>query len=282
VTLIPAPVEAPTMHVGVVAQRTDDRAVSLAAELVETLDATVSLDTETATELGREGVPHSEMDDCDLVVSIGGDGTFLYTARGVGTAPLLGVNLGEVGFLNVVPPSEAVEVVTDTVAAIRAGTAEYRELTRVEASGAGVDLSAALNEIAVLGAQRGHGNGTDIEVRLDGEPYSETHADGVIVATPTGSSAYNLSEGGPLVHPEVDSLVVTEMCAEGTMPPLVVAPDSEVTVRVSGAETAYAIADGRTRASVEPPAELTVRRGDEPVRVTGPELDFFAALEKLE
>ena len=270
------------MHVGVVAQQGDDRAVALAAELAADLDIPVSLDPETAASLDREGVPPAAMDDCELVVSVGGDGTFLYTARSVGAAPLLGVNLGEVGFLNAVAPSEAVEVVAETVAAIRDGEASYRELTRVEAVGAGVDLPPALNEVAVLGPQRGHGNGIDVGIRVDGEPYSTTHADGVIVATPTGSSAYNLSEGGPLVHPDAAGLVVTEMCAAGAMPPLVAAPDAEVTVDVSGAETAYAVADGRSRATVEPPATLTVRAGGDPVRVTGPELEFFAALEKLE
>ncbi|MFB6117296.1 NAD(+)/NADH kinase [Halosegnis sp.] len=269
------------MHVGVVAQQGDERAVGLAADIAAALDVPVSLDPETASSLGRAGVAPSAMADYGLVVSIGGDGTFLYTARRVGSAPLLGVNLGEVGFLNVVAPEAAVETVTETVEAIRAGEASYRELTRVETSGAGVELPAALNEVAVLGPQRGHGNGVDVEVRVDGETYSRTHADGVIVATPTGSSAYNLSEGGPLVHPDAAGLIVTEMCADGSMPPLVVAPDAAVRVAVSGAETAYAVADGRTRATVDPPAAVTVCASADPVRVTGPELDFFAALEKL-
>jgi len=270
------------MHVGVVAKRGNDRAVRLAAELDSVLGATVAFDTETAAALGRDGVAPTEMGECDLVVSIGGDGTFLFTARTTDPAPLLGVNLGEVGFLNAVPPEDALEVVADTVARIRAGEATYRELTRVQAVGSGIGLPPALNEVSVLGGQRGHGNGLDIEVRLDGETYSETHADGLIVATPTGSTAYNLSEGGPVVHPRADRLVVTEMVADGAMPPLVIDPDDELSIRVSDTETAYVVADGRSRATLTPPAELTVQRAGTPTVTAGPELDFFTALEKLE
>lgn len=281
-TLIGGPGEPPTMHVGVVAQRGNDRAVRLAADLDSLLDATVRFDTETASALDRDGVEPSAMCEYDLVVSIGGDGTFLYTARTTDGAPILGVNLGEVGFLNPLAPEEASAVVAETVAAIRAGEASYRELRRVQAAGEGIDLPPALNEVSVLGPQRGHGHGVDIEVRLDGETYSEAHADGLIVATPTGSSAYNLSEGGPVVHPRADGLVVTEMAADGAMPPLVIDPSDEISVRVSNAETAYVVADGRSRVKLEPPAELTVQTARTPTRTVGPALDFFAALEKLE
>jgi NAD+ kinase len=282
VTLIRTPVEASPMHVGIVAQRGNDRAASLAADIGNALDATVSYDSETATALETEGLAPTEMADCDLVVSIGGDGTFLYTARSVGATPIMGVNLGEVGFLNATPPEDAVDTVAETVAALRAGEATYREMTQVQATAEGIDLPPALNEVTVTGRQRGHGNGLDVEVRVDGSLYSGTHADGAIVATPTGSSAYNLSEDGPLLHPNADGFVITEMCADGSMPSLVVDTAETITVRVSGAETAYAIADGRTRAAIEPPATLTLQRAAEPVRIAGPDLDFFAALGKLE
>lgn len=269
------------MHVGIVAQRANDRAAALAAEIADALAATVSVDTETADTLGVEGVAPAAMADCDLVVSIGGDGTFLYTARSVGDAPVMGVNLGEVGFLNATAPDDAVATVTETVAAIRDGATDFQEMMQVHPTGPGLDLPPALNEVAVLGPQRGHGHGVDVEVRVDGEPYSASHADGVIVATPTGSSAYNLSEGGPLVHPGVDGLVVTEMCADGSMPSLVVEPSATVTVSVDGAPEAHVVADGRTHETVTPPTTVTVARAERPVRVAGPELDFFAALEKL-
>ncbi|MEF8857035.1 MAG: NAD(+) kinase, partial [Haloplanus sp.] len=119
-------------------------------------------------------------------------------------------------------------------------------------------------------------------VRVDGSRYSDSHADGVLVATPTGSTAYNLSESGPLVHPGVDGIVVNEMCASEGMPPLVVGPDSAVTVRVSGADRAVVVGDGRVLRELDPPTEVRVARADSPMRVAGPSSDFFEALGKLE
>lgn len=274
------------MDVGVVAQRDNERARRLAERLTEVLESdavTVSVDDETAAAMGRPGSAVAAMNDADLVVSIGGDGTFLFVAREASDAPILGVNLGEVGFLNAVPPDDAVDTVTAVVDRIREeGTVDGRTVERLEAVGDGWTLEPSLNEVVVHGPRRGHGGGADVEIRVDGEEYATSHADGVIVATPTGSTAYNLSEGGPLIDPGVDSLVVTGMVATDGMPPLVVDGDSEVTVRVTGPDTAYAISDGRSRRTLEPPATVTVSHADDPVTIAGPSVNFFEALEKLE
>ena len=155
-------------------------------------------------------------------------------------------------------------------------------MPRVRASGADWTLQPALNEVVIQGPQRGHGNGIGVTVRVDGSLYTSGHADGVLVATPTGSTAYNLSEAGPLVHPSVSALVVTEMAAELEMPPLVVDNDSEVTVRVEDAEHATVVSDGRVAEEIEVPTQVTLQRAADPVRVAGPSLDFFTALGKLE
>jgi NAD+ kinase len=117
---------------------------------------------------------------------------------------------------------------------------------------------------------------------VDGSRYSGGHADGVLVGTPTGSTAYNLSEGGPLVHPGVDGLLVTEMAASDGMPPLVVDADSEVTVTVTDAESAVVVSDGRRSRELCPPTEVTVAVTEPPVRLAGPKGDFFEALGKLD
>lgn len=224
-----------------------------------------------------------DLDTCDLVVSIGGDGTFLYAARGVGDTPIMGVNLGEVGFLNAVAPDDAIETIHEVVADLQEdGETPTREMPRVKASGEGWELPPALNEVVIQGPQRGHGNGVGVTVRADGSLYTSGRADGVLVATPTGSTAYNLSEAGPLVHPSVPGLVVTEMAAELEMPPLVVDDDTEITVRVEEAEHATVVSDGRVSHEVETPSQVTLRRADNDVRVAGPPLDFFTALGKLE
>jgi NAD+ kinase len=274
-----------TVDVGIVAQRENPRAAELAASIRSALvdaDVGVHIDDATAADLGIAGRAVEAMDACDLVVSIGGDGTFLFTARGAGDTPVMGVNLGEVGFLNVVPPEECVEAVTEEVARIReTGTPQLQEMPRVQARGDGWELPPALNEVAIIGEQRGHGQGIGVEVRIDGSLYTGGHADGVLVATPTGSTAYNLSEGGPLVHPSVAGFVVTEMVADGPMPPLVVSPEAEITVRVADAERAYVVGDGRTKQAITPPTQVDITRADHPVRVAGPPLEFFAALGKL-
>lgn len=273
------------MRVGIVARKGNERASSLAGDIRERLreaDVEVWLDEATAAAHDGEGHPVGEMSACELVVSIGGDGTFLYAARGVGGTPIMGINLGEVGFLNAVGAERAVEAVLSEVRAVRAGKEVVREAPRLAARGDGWATEAAVNEIVLQGPQRGHGGGVDVDVLVDGSSFSSGRADGVLVASPTGSTAYNLSEGGPLVHPGVDALVITGMCAEAGNPPLAVPAESEITVRLSGAETGYAISDGRASEELRLPAEVTVTTTDPPVRIAGPEVNFFEALGKLE
>jgi len=273
------------MEVGIVAQQDNDRAAALAGRLrdrLRDLDVGVAVDETTADRLSLPGVPVAELAARDLAVSIGGDGTFLFAARNADGTPIIGVNLGEVGFLNAVGPGEAVEVVADAVAAYRRDDLAVRSVPRIAASHDGWTGDPAMNEIVVHGARRGHGGGVDAEIRVDGSTYDATHVDGVLVATPTGSTAYNLSERGPLVHPSVDGLIVNQMAASDGMPPLVVGPDSEVAVSVSGAETAVVVGDGRNRRRLSPPATVTVARADSPVRLAGPQADFFEALGKLD
>jgi NAD+ kinase len=195
----------------------------------------------------------------------------------------MGVNLGEVGFLNAVAPDEAVDAAVEAVRRIReTGSPRVQEMPRVRATGDGWSLPPALNEVAVLAPRRGRGQGLGVEVRVDGSLYAGGHADGVLVATPTGSTAYNLSEGGPLVHPDVAGLVVTEMEAAEPMPPLVTDIDAAVDVHVEAADAAHVVVDGRSRETASPPTRIRVETADNPVRVAGPPLDFFQALGKLD
>jgi NAD+ kinase len=287
------------MRVGIVAQRDNDRAAYLAADVAEMLaeeSETSRFDRETATAIDREATPVEEFDDCDLVVSIGGDGTFLYAARNADTTPVLGVNLGEVGFLNAVAPEDAVTTVREEVRRYREeGAVRFRTVPRLvgrlpPAPGGGGDgdpdaartLAPALNEVVVQGPQRGRGQGINVEVRVDGSLYAATHADGVLVATPTGSTAYNLSEGGPLVRPQAPVLLVTAMCPADAAPPLVCSLDVDVTIRIDGADAAYALSDGTAPHDLRPPATVEVSRAADPARVAGPAVEFFQALNKLE
>ena len=118
------------------------------------------------------------------------------------------------------------------------------------------------------------------------------------MSTPTGSTAYNLSERGPLVHPSVGGLVVNEMCPEDGMPPLLVAPDATVTVTVKttlsdetggqssgpaeSADEAVVVSDGKHSYPLSPPTTVEIRRAETPLRIAGPSSDFFEALNKLD
>ena len=284
------------MEVGLVAQRDNSRAVGVAESIQTALaDDGVStrLDAATAAALGKPATTADTVADatannnvdsfeaCDLVVSIGGDGTFLFAARAAGGVPMLGVNLGEVGFLNAVSPENAVAAVREAVDAIETDDHEIREAPRLTARCEGFESVPAVNEIVVTGPRRGPGGGATFRVTIDGSEYTHDHADGVMIATPTGSTAYNLSEDGPIVHPSIGALIVNEMCSVDGMPPLIVGGDCKVTVTVDDADHVIVVSDGRQPHEIETPAEITVSRAETPVRLVGPVADFFTALDKL-
>lgn len=272
------------MRVGIVGQRDNERAEQLVATLadrLETEQVTPVIDAVTAAAIDRPGTQPHAMEDCTLAISIGGDGTFLYTARALGQVPLLGVNLGEVGMLNSVDPADAVKHTVELVERARLGTLSVQLLPRLQAYGSDWELEPAVNEIVVQGKRRGPGGGASTTVHIDGDRYGETHADGVLVSTPIGSTAYNLSEGGPLVHPNVETLIVTPMCpADGTRP-LAVTPETTVEITIEDSKYCHVIADGRERRSFDTPTTVQIETTAEPLKIVETETTFFEALQKL-
>ncbi len=208
-------------------------------------------------------------DGCELVLVIGGDGSILRAAELTHdtSTPLLGVNLGHVGFL-----AEAEqEDVESTIAAIvdRAYTAEDRLTLDVQVfHGKEVVWSTfALNEASVEKAARERM--LEVVVEVDGRPLSRWGCDGVVCATPTGSTAYNFSAGGPVVWPEVEALLMVPLSAHALFArPMVVAPTSVLAVEVL-ANTGSGVlwCDGRRTVDLPPGARIEVRRGERPVRL---------------
>ena len=208
--------------------------------------------------------------DCELALVIGGDGTILRAVEVThdsGT-PVLGVNLGHVGFL-----AEAeVEDVESTIEAIvqRRYTAEDR-LTldvRVFRDGELVTRTFAVNEASVEKAARERM--LEVVVEVDGRPLSRWGCDGVVCATPTGSTAYNFSAGGPVVWPGVEALLMVPISAHALFArPMVVAPTSvlavELIARTDGRGVLWC--DGRRAVDLPPGARIEVRRGETPVRL---------------
>ena len=208
--------------------------------------------------------------DCELALVIGGDGTILRAAEithASGT-PVLGVNLGHVGFL-----AEAeYDDVESTIDAIvhRRYTAEDRLTLDVNVfrDGEVVCSTFALNEASVEKAARQRM--LEVVVEIDGRPLSRFGCDGVVCATPTGSTAYNFSAGGPIVWPEVEALLMVPISAHALFArPMVVAPTSvlavEVLARTEGAGVLWC--DGRRAVDLPPGARIEVRRGARPVRL---------------
>jgi NAD+ kinase len=213
--------------------------------------------------------------DCEVVLVIGGDGTILRAAemaRECGT-PLLGVNLGHVGFL-AEAESDDIEFTIDAIVH-RRYSAEERftidvEVYRDDATGAKelVTRSWALNEASVEKAARERM--IEVVVEVDGRPLSRWGCDGVVCATPTGSTAYNFSAGGPVVWPSVEALLMVPISAHALFArPLVVAPTSVLAVEVIARTDGSAVlwCDGRRTVDLPPGARIEVRRGRTPVRL---------------
>jgi len=207
---------------------------------------------------------------CELAVVIGGDGTILRAAEithGVGT-PLLGVNLGHVGFL-----AEAeYDDVESTIEAIihRRYTAEERLTIDVSVfkDKELVASTFALNEASVEKAARERM--LEVVVEIDGRPLSRWGCDGVVCATPTGSTAYNFSAGGPIVWPGVEALLIVPISAHALFArPMVVAPTSVLAIEVLTRTRASGVlwCDGRRTVDLPPGARIEVRRGSTPVRL---------------
>jgi len=204
--------------------------------------------------------------EADVVVVFGGDGTILRAAElaAPGT-PLLGVNLGHVGFLAEAEPED----VTFVVESLIGRRWEVEERTRLNVSlqrdGQQVDGTWALNEVSLEKASRERM--INVLVEVDGRPLSRWGCDGVVCATPTGSTAYAFSAGGPVVWPEVAALLVVPLSAHALFArPLVVSPSSSISLDVDLGSAAVLWADGRRTIDVRPGDRLVVTADPVPVR----------------
>ncbi|MGY1434803.1 NAD kinase [Streptomyces reniochalinae] len=215
---------------------------------------------------------------CELLVVLGGDGTLLRGAefaRASGV-PMLGVNLGRVGFLAEAERDDLDKVVDRVVS--RAYEVEERMTLDVLVRNGGVTAQGrsgghvvhadwALNEVSVEKAARERM--LEVVIEVDGRPVSSFGGDGVVCASPTGSTAYAFSAGGPVVWPEVEALLMVPISAHALFAkPLVTAPDSVLAVEVQP-QTPHGVlwADGRRSVELPPGARVEVRRGAVPVRL---------------
>ena len=184
----------------------------------------------------------------DFALSVGGDGTFLTTASLVGhlDIPILGINCGHLGYLAEVQ-TEEIDAVLDQLITNNY-TIEQRRMLEVTCQQEGKIVSPfALNEVAIL--KSGLSSMITVDVTLNGEFLHNYKADGLLIATPTGSTAYNLSVGGPLLDPHVNAIILTPVATHSlNIRPLVVLDDSKIDLKISSRNGNYLLSvDGRSQ-----------------------------------
>jgi NAD+ kinase len=220
----------------------------------------------------------------DLCLALGGDGTLLTAARHVGMrgTPLLGINLGSLGFLTSHPSGQAREVVE------RYFQGEFRKETRsmlhaqVVRGGEVLGGRPALNDAVV---NKGVvARIMEFRIQVDGHDAASIKADGLIVATPTGSTAYSLSAGGPILYPALDAWVISAICPHSlTLRPIVVPAHLPVSITMDRAEDAHLTLDGQLEMEIHAGDRLELSKSEREITlVQNPEAMFFHLLgEKL-
>lgn len=234
------------------------------------------------TKVGIKVLEDEQVAAADLVIAIGGDGTMLYAGSRVRDhdVPLLGINRGRLGFLADVTPDEMLSSV-DHILGGNYSTesrlllnADLQHLDGNSASGI------AFNDIVLQ--RRETGRMVDFETSVAGQFVNTHSGDGLIVATPTGSTAYALSCGGPIVEPQLDAMVVVPICPHTlTDRPIVIAANQKIEIRLLEREdTGAAVAiDGHSIGPINPGDALTITASDQRVRLIHPPgYDFYGIL----
>ncbi len=254
--------------VGLIVKRERPEATAIARTLARFLRIQHKVpiaDSETAAKIGAEAVErHHLANRADLIVVLGGDGTLLGVARLVASQgiPILGVNLGGLGFLTEVTIKEA----RAALERVLGGDYEVDRRIMLEAiveraSEESAETFQAFNDVVV--GKGPLGRMLELDVFADHKPFCSYRADGLIVATPTGSTAYALSAGGPIVYPTLDAIVLAPICPHTLSNRPVVLPDSyeiEIHVKAPDHDTTITV-DGQESAQLGPADIIRIHRG---------------------
>jgi NAD+ kinase len=230
-------------------------------------------DPDAGAAVGEPGVSRSELGRrADLVIVLGGDGTLLAVARAleVRAVPILGINLGTLGFLAEVSVDEMEPALERALEGGLRVEERMRLDVELERAGRIVGRWRALNDAVITKADPGRL--IDLETHADGQLVATYHGDGLIVSTPTGSTAYSLSAGGPILLPDLRAFVLTPVSPHTlTQRPLVLPDDVclEVIVRTGGRE-GHLTVDGQEGTRLEAGDRVRVRRSEHPVHLLVP------------
>jgi len=211
----------------------------------------------------------------DLALSIGGDGTFLNSATRIGNKniPILGINTGRLGFLADVAKND----ITDALNGVLENrfTIEKRSLLKVETlDGTRLDTPYALNDVAL--SKQESSSMIIINAKTNGELINSYQADGLIISTPTGSTAYSMSVGGPIVVPQVQSFVISPVASHSlNVRPLIVPDDWVIELEVLSRNNSYLISlDGRSKV-MDQSTKLRIRRAEYEIQILKPQSHTF-------
>ena len=254
-------------------------------QLAPTLELRLSYE-EPLRSLAGSSASAIDPTEIDALLTLGGDGTLLRAARLVPdrSLPILGVNLGRLGFLTCCPASQLEEALRRLASNDYVAEARMTLDARVaNANGGQQECWRALNDVVLH--KGGFARVVSVRVEVDGETVGQFSADGVVLATPTGSTAYNLSAGGPVVYPTLETILLTPVSAHTlALRPLVLPATSVVTLHANaGPDELLVTVDGQVGRTFGQGDALIVRRSKHPLSIVRfPEQSFFATMrEKL-
>jgi len=268
--------------VGLVVKRNRPRAARLAARM-QTMLRRRGLRVLADADGFRTGAPARPKDElareCDLLIVLGGDGTLLSVARHADRVPILGVNMGELGFLTEVTEAEALPMLARVLSGRFELDRRMMLSAALERGGRTLRRFRALNDVVIT-------NGSlarivSFAVTVDGLPLASYRADGIIVATPTGSTAYSLSAGGPVVEPNVQALLLSPISPHTlSNRPVVLRPEAVLRIAVGGTENdAILTIDGQESIKLAGGDVLVARRGQKAVcLVRSPDRTYYDVL----
>ncbi len=270
--------------IGLVAHPKKKGAAALAIALREEFarrDISIRLDSTTAALVGENAAGHAITalgETCDMILVLGGDGTILSTVRALGIhlRPIFGINLGTLGFLTCLGPADYREAVRSIIAQTYVLT--QRTLLDVEVFRAAerIERHLGLNDAVI--SRGALSRLIRLDTRVDGALMTEYNADGLIVATPTGSTAYSLSAGGPLLTPDSNVFAITPICPHTlTNRSVIVSDDSCIEVRLRDQqEEIYLTVDGQQAIPMQSQDWVRIRRADQTLPLAMmPDLPFF-------
>lgn len=267
-------------NIGIVYNPRVAPAEPLARQLAERLDSLTRTWVIAMAEVEAAQLPA----DTSLIITVGGDGTILWAAQMAAPngIPILGVNLGRVGFMTELKADEAVDRVGDYLDG-RVWVEERSMLqARLSPGGAADETEQtfhALNDVVV--GRNTLSRVVHLEVHIDGALFTTYRADGVIVATATGSTGYSISAGGPILHPQSRDLLINPVATHlGLHTPIVLSPDSIVDVALRSDYQAMLSVDGRMDAPLEPGTVVHIARSPHTATFlrSGPPNQFYAQL----